>query len=351
MDRAEQPVGAERGVGWVLVGLAALLIAVALARLLIGEPIPLNPEGQIDWSLLRGFLAARRDRLVSGALVGAGLGISGALLQALLRNPLASPYILGVSSGAALGVVLGWIGFSAAGLGGSWLPLVTTFGRGGAALCGALATMLLVYLFSQRRGKVDPLGLLLVGVIINSINGAAIMFISSLYPQGLRSDLFQWMMGYIESGAPAGATVTVAAVILVGWALAIRLGPAMDVATLSDSEAHGLGLALGRLRLVLFGLAGLLTAVTLVLAGPIGFVGLIGPHLVRLRTGPRHRPLLVGAALAGAVLVVGADTAMKAFDVYFRDIGLLPIGAVTVLIGGPAFIFMLRPHLGRGYET
>lgn len=325
----------------VLIGLTLLLLLVAAARLLVGEPIPRLESGTIDWPRFTDYLAIRRDRLLIGAIVGAALGISGALFQALLRNPLASPYILGISSGAALGVMLAWSGLLGA-IGGG------VFGTHTAAFAGALATMGVVYLLGQRGGWIDPLGLLLIGVIVNAINSAAIMFLNYLAPQGQRSDLVQWMMGYLNDDVGLMAVGVVGSLTLGGGVLAAWLGPAMDVASFSDEEAHGLGLHLPRLRVGLFALAGLLTSATVVLAGPIGFVGLVGPHAVRLLLGPRHRPLIAGAALAGAALLVGADAAVKAFDAYVRPIGLLPIGAVTALIGGPAFIAMLRPRLGGG---
>ncbi|MBI1372910.1 MAG: iron chelate uptake ABC transporter family permease subunit [Phycisphaera sp.] len=324
--------------------LALVLAAAAAARLIIGERVPINAGGAIDWDLLHTYLALRRDRLIMGATVGVALGVSGTLLQALLRNPLASPYILGVSSGAALGVMTAWTGVLAA-LG----PMATH----SAALAGALITMIVVYTLGQRRGWIDPVGLLLVGVIVNAINGAAIMFLHTVVPAARRSGIFDWMMGYLADGTSSSEVVTLGVLTLTGVAIAITFGRSLDVATLSDAEAQSLGLNLRRLRLVVFILAGLLTAMSVALAGPIGFVGLIAPHLVRLMVGPRHRPVIIGSALAGAALVVGADTAVKALEMALREwggveIGLLPIGAVTALIGGPLFIAMLRPQLGRG---
>jgi len=315
------------------------LLAAGAARLLIGEDVPVTSAGDVDWLMLQQYLELRLDRLVAGATVGAALGVSGVLLQALLRNPLASPYILGISSGAALGVMVAWAG---------WLSMLGEMATHTAAFTGAIVTMLVVYTLGQRRGWIDPLGLLLVGVIVNAINGAAIMFIHTLAPQGHRSGIFSWMMGYLNQDASTAEVVTIAVITLIGIVIALVLGRSLDVATLSDAEARSLGLNLKGLRLFVFGLAGLLTAMSVALAGPIGFVGLIGPHLVRLLVGPRHRVVVIGSALAGAALVVGADAAVKAFDVYVERVGLLPIGAVTALIGGPTFILMLRPRMGRG---
>jgi iron complex transport system permease protein len=336
----------------VLVALLLLLIAVSLLRLVVGEPIPRTEAGEIDWPLLWTYVSLRRDRLIIGLVVGAGLSVSGALLQALLRNPLASPYILGVSSGAAVGVMLslllGWLGV----VGGT---AMISGSHHAAAFVGALATMLVVYALGQRRGWIDPLGLLLVGVIVNAINGAAIMFINYMVPHGLKPQLALWMMGYFNEALPfdprpwtaafwTSPLTIVGLMVVAGTAVATWLGRAMDVATFSDAEAEAIGVNLRALRLGLFVLAGLMTAGTVVLAGPIGFVGLICPHAVRLMMGPAHRPLMFGSALAGALLLVAADVAIRLTDL---GQGLMPIGVLTALIGGPVFLWMLRPQLGR----
>jgi iron complex transport system permease protein len=317
----------------VLFTLAALLVLAAVARLLIGETI-----GIPGWTVFQ----LRAQRLVIGISVGAALAVSGAMLQSLLRNPLASPYILGISSGAALGVMISTL-LSAFGVLGT-AAAVALGADHTAAVVGALATMAVVYILGQKRGWVDPIGLLLVGVIVNSVNGAAIMFINYMTPHGLRPELALWMMGYFNDNAGWSAILVVLAITIVGTGIGIALGRAMDVAGFSDPEAQSLGLNLRLLRLGLFALAGLLTAGTVVLAGPIGFVGLICPHLVRLLMGPAHRPLVLGSALAGATLIVAADTIIKLADI---GQGLMPVGVLTALIGGPVFLWMLRHQLGR----
>ncbi len=330
----------------VFIVLGVLLALAAIARLAVGEPIPRLDGGAIDWDKLGQYLSFRTDRLLIGLFVGSSLAVSGALLQALLRNPLASPYILGISSGAALGVVLGaWVA------GASVLGVVTLshgFTEHVAAVVGALGVMAVVYLLAQRRGWIDPLGLLLVGVIVNAINGAAIMFFTYLIAPLEKARMAEYMMGYFNENASLTLILSVGGVLTVCMVIAALLGRAMDVATLSDAEATSLGLSLRTLRLGLFALACILTAGTVVLAGPIGFVGLIAPHLVRLALGPAHRPLVIGSALAGAVLVVGADAAVKAVDAYVHPIGLLPVGIITAMIGGPVFLWMLRRSLDEG---
>jgi iron complex transport system permease protein len=317
---------------WVVIGLlAALAVCMGALRLLTGDTWGWPVDGEI--------LELRTQRLVIGATVGAALATAGALLQALLRNPLASPYVVGISSGAAVGVMV-----SAAG----WVAFLGLVADELAALTGAVMSMLAVYVLAQRRGRIDPLGLLLVGVIVNAINGAAIMCINYLMPQGLRGQMVLWTLGYLNENLSSRTPVVLLAIVLAGIAAAWWQGRAMDVASFSDAEAHSLGLNLPRIRLILFGIAGLLTSISVVLAGPIGFVGLICPHFVRLLLGPTHRPLIIGSALAGAALVVGADAGVKLLD---RGQGLLPIGILTSLVGGPVFLLMLRPHLGRGMDT
>lgn len=322
---------------FVIAGLGVALVIVAAARMLIGESIPRDFAGEIIWEDFGEYLRLRANRVAVAAVVGAALSAAGAVLQSLLRNPLASPYVLGVSTGAALGVVLAWSG---------WIVAVGVVGANIAALVGALGTMVVVYALAQKRGMVDPIGLLLVGVILNSINAAAIMFIQSLEPT-LRGDLLSWMMGHLSDDTTAAMLIGIAVITGVGTAIAAWLGPAMDLATFSDTEARAMGVSLDRLRLILFAVAGVLTAAAVMLAGPIGFVGLICPHAVRLMIGPAHRWVVIGSALAGGIVIIGADAATKLLDTGL-GIGQLPIGVLTALIGGPVFIAMLRPQLGRG---
>jgi len=324
-------------VGWTLAGLALALVVVAAARLIVGGV----PSG---WTTL----SFRLDRVVLGLFVGAALAASGVLLQALLRNPLASPYILGLSSGAMVGVALveylRYLGVVAA----AFAMGATHLG----ALAGAIGAMAVVYALGQRRGWIDPLGLLLVGVIVNAVNGAVVMFFSYLLPANLRGDISLWAMGYLNQNvmleSPPWTLVIVGLVTVGGVALAAWFGRAMDLATLSDDEARSMGLNLRSLRIALFALAGMLTAGSIVLAGPVGFVGLICPHFVRLLVGPSHRALIVGSALAGSTLVIAADVGAKLLADGLGQ-AMMPIGILTALIGGPVFLWMLHKRLGGGF--
>ncbi len=311
----------------LIIALAVGLLLVSMVRLSVG-----SVEGWPDWQTIE----YRLDNVVIALTAGAALATAGALLQALLRNPLASPYIIGVSSGAALGRVIVWAG---------GLTILGAAAAPTAAVGGALVTLVIIYALSQKRGWVDPLGLLLVGVIVNAINGAIIMFIHYFDPMGLGVELNRWMLGYFNMNDPRWQLYSVAAVVLPGVVLSTWLGRSIDVATFSDSEAQALGVNLGRLRLGMFAVAGVLTAAAVLLAGPIGFVGLICPHWVRLVIGPRHTPLIVASALAGGLLLVGGDLLLQVTDV---GQGKMPVGIVMALVGGPVFLWMLRGQLGRG---
>jgi len=173
---------------------------------------------------------------------------------------------------------------------------------------------------------------------MSTICAAGIMFFQHLVPTGLRGEFTTWLMGYIPEDTPTGSIAAAGAATLLGLGLAHSMGRALDVASLGDDEARGVGLSLGPTRLVLFALAGVLAAIAVTLVGPIGFVGLISPHAARLVLGPGHRPLVAGAALCGVILLVGADTARQAIDL---GAGRMPPGVFTAMIGGPLFIWLL----------
>lgn len=319
-----------RSIIWRVTAMALLLVGVSLLRLMAGTYWGWPSEEIFSFRWLRLELAI---------IAGVALATSGVGLQALLRNPLAEPFILGLSSGAAVGVIVQLYFRKILG----WSVGPTQYG----AMMGAMATMGIVYFASRRRGLIDPLGLLLVGVVLGTINGAIIMFISyfSSGEAGLREDLFRWMMGYLNESVSVSTVRWVGLTTLGGLGVFIWLGRQMDAASFSDTEAHSLGVNLSRLRVVLFVVASVLAAGAVVLAGPLAFVGLICPHVTRLIFGPGHRMLVIGSAMLGATLVVGADVAAVALD--FGQ-GLMPIGIFTAIIGGPVFLLMLRSSLGRG---
>jgi iron complex transport system permease protein len=323
--------------------LVILVIIVAVLRLMIDRD-PVTGDLSLKWPDAA-YARFRLTALIVGAIVGAALATAGVLLQALLRNPLASPFILGVSSGAGLGVITA--AYLAHGAG-----IVLVAGNSLPACCGGLAALAIVYALGRRSGCLDPVSLVLVGVVVSTIAGAGIMFFQHLVDTGLLRDFTRWMMGTIpetidprEFGGMAQVHVLswAGGITLAGIVFAAGMGRAMDAATLGDEEARTVGVSVGRLRVVLFTLAGVLTALTVALAGPLAFVGLIAPHAGRLILGPAHRPLVVGSALVGIAIVVGADVARQAIDI---GGGRMPIGVFTACIGGPAFIWLLKS--GRG---
>lgn len=270
----------------------------------------------------------RLDRVLIGSIVGASLGLSGALLQSLLRNPLAAPDLMGLSAGAGFAVTLRtWQVGSLLGASAAAFP----------ALLGAMGVLFFVWFLSQRRGIIDPITMILVGVIVSVILGAATMLVVSMMPDRGFS-VSRWMMGTLREQVDAPTLAVCAAILVgvVGWSLSAARS--FDVMALGEDEAKSVGVSVAVVRAGQFIGAGLLTAISIVLAGPIGFVGLVCPHLVRLLAGPGHRTLVLGSALAGVVLVVGADTLVRAIP---TDAGRIPIGVITSLIGGPVFLVML----------
>ncbi len=307
---------------------AVLLALAAAARLLAGaEPWTLAlPDAPVVWEL-RGL------RLAMGVGVGASLALAGVLLQSLLRNPLASPEILGLSAGAGLGVMAAsYAAYRATG------ALFVYGGNVAPATLGAFAALALVYALSQRRGLLDPLTLVLTGVVVGIVAGAGTLLFQSLLPDRGQSTVI-WFLGTLNDNASWGHVLGVLGGSAAAVAAAAALGPAMDAASLSEDEARAVGVRLGALRAGQFLAAGLLTAGSVSLAGPIGFVGLVCPHAVRLIAGPGHRTLAVAAPLLGAALVVGADAGVRLVDL---GGGRLPLGVLTALIGGPVFILLLR---------
>lgn len=314
-----------------VLGVLMLLAAAAVVlRLAVGR----GAEG-VTWSLEN--LDLRGVRVGSGAIVGVCLAVAGVFLQSMLRNPLASPDIVGLASGSGLGVMIAaFVGYKA-GLG---LAAVDAGGLGvsGAALLGAVAALGVVYVLSQRRGLIDPITLVLVGVAVSIVCGAGTMLVKQLLPdQGMSAG--RYLMGVVRDDTPERLLWVGGVIAAVGVAVGVVCGRAMDASALGEDEARSVGVPVGALRVVMFLGAGVLTATAVVIAGPVGFVGLICPHVVRLAAGPGHRVLVVGSALAGVALVVGCDVLVRAVDV---GTGQLPIGVLTSLVGAPVLIGMLR---------
>ena len=325
------------------------MVALAVARLFIGVVEGARfawPGGDVLDAVLRVFardwlsgpdtvLTIRLGSVISAIVAGAALSTSGVALQNLLRNPLAEPFILGLSSGAGVGYIAQTMLSKA--LGTALGPLHV------GALAGGVATLAIVYLAGRRRGIVDPLGMLLTGVVVTTFNGAIIMVLYHFNTAGDMAQLAKWMQGYLQDRVDSAEMIAITAFTFAGLALLLRNARAMDVAMFSDAEAISMGVNLPTLRRLQFLVAAVLASGAVVLTGPLAFVGLIAPHLARLMLGPTHRNLLIAAALIGAGLILTADVITAALN--WRQ---FPAGVFTAIIGVPVFLSMLRPRLGRG---
>jgi iron complex transport system permease protein len=270
--------------------------------------------------------ALRLPRVVMASLVGVGLGMSGAALQGTMRNPLAEPYLLGVSGGAAVGAVLA----QAAGIAGALLPF--------AAFVGAIVAVLAAFVVAHAAGaRGDPRVLLMAGVVVGAFANAAIMVVlANAEPNTVRNALW-WMMGSVSEAAWPQIAVLLGYLLVGGGAL-VALGREIDVLALGEEAAAGLGLEVDAAVRRVFLVASLLAAATVAAAGLVGFVGLVVPHIARAFGLRRHRPLLLASALVGATLVVSADLLGR----ILRPPAELPLGAVTALVGVPFFLAKLR---------
>lgn len=314
----------------LMLGLLAIFtLTLILLRLLVGHTLGWPADGII--------LKLRLTSMAAALIVGASLAQSGAFLQTLLRNPLASPYILGLATGAGVGVAcVQLLELKSRTLGPSL--------ESAAALIGAGIVVALVYRLGRRRGQVEPTTLLLVGVMISVIAGALLMAMQ--FALGKDADqLMRWMMGRIAPDTSLTAIVIAAVILILGFAFGWHRAPALDVALLEEDDARAIGLNVPALRWQLFVLASALAAVAVVLAGPIGFVGLVAPHLARLIVGSAHRTWLPASAMIGAALLLVADATVQLIphiDFLPQQRGLWPVGILTSLIGGPVFIYLLR---------
>jgi iron complex transport system permease protein len=283
----------------------------------------------------------RLPRALVAAVVGAALAAAGTALQALLRNPLAEPFVLGVSGGAALGgsivvvasSVLARVAASTGDLLGSAPPVA------GGAVVGAAVAALVVFGLGRIGGRLVPQAALLVGIVFNEFVAGVITLMKVLVPPEQASRLTYWLVGTV--GYERGPMLAVALVLVGGSiALLLVLSARLNLLTLGDEEAASLGVDVRRDRALIFFAASAATAAAVALAGMIGFVGLIVPHLVRRVVGPDHRLLVPAATLFGAAFLVLADAAAR---LAFLPLGSEPpVGAVTALIGGPFFLWLLR---------
>jgi iron complex transport system permease protein len=284
---------------------------------------------------------ARRFRVevvLLSSLVGAALGAAGVVYQAILRNPLADPYLLGVSSGASLLSYLWRFPFTAV-VGGAVLAAVS---QQAFAFAGALASVAIVLAIASRRGRLEPVTLLLVGVIVNAVNGAIFLFLNALVPELLTGSgsALNFLVGGIQTNLAPLQEAIAAGCFAIGWLILLYLSGQLNVATLSESEAQALGVRIHRVRWGGLIVASIVTAAAVSISGPIGFVGLICPHLARLIVGSDQRRLLPAATCLGAALLATADATARYLS-STRINTVLPVGVLTALLGGPFFLLML----------
>ena len=285
-------------------------------------PLPSHPAGdQTLWAI-------RFPRVAMAALVGAGLAISGLLMQAIFGNPLAEPGVIGISSGAAVGAGLSIVfGLT---LFGQWTTAVLAFAAG-------LVATLLVYVMSRADGRTEVVTLVLTGIAINAIAGAAIALLTFLGDTQSREQIVFWQLGSL-AGSRWSQVAIVAPVLAIGMIIAYLVARKLDLLALGERNARHLGVNVEALRIGIIVLVALLVGASVAFAGIIAFVGLVIPHLMRMILGPAHLPLVTASALGGALLLTLADLGARTL-VPMAD---LPIGMLTSLVGGPFFFWLLR---------
>lgn len=313
------------GLGVAVVIVCSSLVGVEHVSLLRA----LREPGSDDATIL---FRARLPRVLLAALIGAALAPSGVAFQALLGNPLADPYVLGVSGGAAAAGTAALVLFGAGGLSSALVLPVSAF-------AGALGAVALVLVFGRVRGVLVPTVALLAGVVLNALMSALIVGIRVVAQPSAAHEALYWLSGSIQPAQPIALVAL--AVYLVGSLVVMqRNAVAMNTLTVGGEAAQALGIDVARTRRTIFLCASLLTGGAVALAGPIGFVGIVVPHTLRLLIGSDHRALLVASALGGAVFLVLADTLTR---LSFLVIGVEPtVGVLTALIGAPFFLVLLR---------
>jgi iron complex transport system permease protein len=336
-----QPLTAGR-ILWISFLLGLVLFTVVVVSLKLGAyPIPIadvvmtlvrqaiGRAEQIPSDYRLVIFGLRLPRIALGILVGAALSVAGAGFQALLRNPLADPYVLGVSSGAALGAILSL----------RFAPHVA-LALQGAAFAGAAATIAAVYFLGRRGGQLDSATLLLAGIISASFLSAIILFLmTTLSGRDLRGMAF-WLMG--DLATPPSMNLGFLFLVLgIGTGAIYTTSSDLNLILTGEQEARHLGVNVGRVKLVVYIGASLLTGLAVSVSGAIGYVGLLVPHVMRMLFGTDYRLLIPATALGGAIAIVAADSLARSVIAPTE----LPVGAMTALAGAPVFIYLLRRRI------
>lgn len=315
----------------------ALVLAVVGMSLIGSESLPVRASlcaiaslGTNDCGLGRDqydiLFQIRLPRILLAAAVGGSLATAGASYQALLRNPLAEPYLLGVSNGAAVGTMIALVFFGA----NEWSRPVLAF-------AGALVATLAVYQLARGRAGATPERLILAGVIVTTFLSSVIVFVTTLMDATrIRSFTF-WLLGDLSGTTKTLLPVAIAMTVFGAVALTLN-ARSLNLLMLGERDAFDLGVEVGRVRIVVFVVASLLVGSSVAASGSVGYVGLVVPHLVRLSLGSDNRITIPAAALGGALFVIVADTVARTV-IAPRE---LPVGAITALIGAPLFIYLLK---------
>ncbi len=333
--------------GILLLVLAVVIVATALGSVriplrellgILGSRLPgLQGLFNADWSKAHEaiVLQVRLPRVLLALVVGAGLSVAGVLFQGSLRNPLADPYIIGVSSGASLGATVALLFFIPQGLVGfGALPVF--------AFVGALVTTLVVSRLGQRSGRLEPTSLLLAGVAMGSLLTAVVSLLMVLRIRNLQ-DVYLWLMGSLSSRGWQHLGVA-APYVFLGIVFSLWLAKDLNVYLLGEESAHSLGIDVQALQRWVLIIGALMAAACVAVSGVIGFVGLMVPHALRLILGADHRRLIVHSLWVGAVFLLVADTLAR---IVFSPIEV-PVGIITASVGGPFFIYLMKR--GSGYH-
>ncbi len=274
------------------------------------------------------LLSIRLPRTAVGLLVGAALGVAGAALQGVFRNPLADPSVIGVSSGAAVGAVAAIL-LTAGTVSIVAVPV--------AAFLGGLGASAIVYLSARSQGRTEVVTLVLTGVAVNALGFACVGLAQYAADDDQLRTIVFWLLGSLAGGLWRDAAA-IAPLVAVGVLLLLRWGPVLDLLALGEREASSLGVRIEPARLAIIALSSLVVGAAVAVAGIIGFVGLVVPHLLRLLVGPAHRLLLPASAFGGATLLLAADLLARTVAAPAE----LPLGVVTAFVGAPFFLWLLR---------
>ncbi|WP_407941996.1 FecCD family ABC transporter permease [Nocardiopsis codii] len=326
----------------LLTGLGAGLVAVSLVAAGAGAyPVPAEqvaasilhavglevgtPPDRIGHTVL---WDVRFPRVVLAVMVGAALGAAGAMMQGIFGNPLAEPGVIGVSSGAAVGAIV--VIFTGLTVFGHWTIIAASFVFG-------LATTLFVYVFARSRGRTEVVTLLLTGIAVNAVAGAAIGLMTNFSQDAEIQTITFWQLGSVST-ATWSKVAAIAPCLLAGLAVIPVYARRLDLLALGEGPARHLGVDVERMRLVLICALALLTSAAVAFAGIVAFIGLVVPHIIRMITGPGHRVLLPASALGGGLLLLAADLLARTVAAPAE----IPLGVVTAALGGPFFFYLLH---------